>query len=224
VSVLALAAPPVNAFRHLLERHAPLRPVPLCPELRVHYAHSLTDVWEAAERIAGHTLPSPFWAWPWAGGIALARLLLDRPDYVRGRTVLDFGAGGGVASIAAAVAGAARVVANDIDAWALEACRLAAAANRVVVETLHADLCDRELPGDRYDLVLCSDLAYERTETPRQQRVLGDLSKAGAAILAADAGRTYFEPRDMKLLFELDVPVPKDLEGDRLRRARVFAF
>ncbi len=140
MNVLDIPAPPAGAFRRLLDDHAPLQQVPLCPELRAHYAHSLTEVWEAAEALAGDTLPAPFWAWPWAGGIALARLLLDSPGHVRDRTVLDFGTGGGVAAVAAARAGAARIVANDIDAWALETCRSAAAANDVVIETLHADL------------------------------------------------------------------------------------
>jgi hypothetical protein len=124
---------------------------------------------------------------------------------------------------AAAMAGAARVVANDIDAWALATCRSAAAANGVTVETLHADLCRRPDAGADYDVVLCSDLAYDRSETPRQERVLAAARDAGSRILAADAGRTYFEPRDMRLLLEVDVAVPQDLEGTPMRRARVYA-
>lgn len=222
MNVLDIPAPPAGAFRRLLDEHAPLQPVPLCPELRAHYAHSLTRVWEAAEALAGDTLPAPFWAWPWAGGIALARVLLDSPGHVRDCRVLDFGAGGGVASIAAARAGAARVVANDIDAWALETCRSAASANDVTVETLHADLSRSGEPHEIFDVVLCSDLAYDRAETPRQERLLRAARDAGTRILVADAGRTYFDPRGMRLLLEIDVPVPEDLEGIATRRARVF--
>jgi predicted nicotinamide N-methyase len=214
--------PPRAALERLLAEHAPLRPAPLCPDILVHHASSLVEVWEAAERLAGVPLPAPFWAYAWPGGSALARVILDSPDLVRGAAVLDFGGGGGVSSLAAAKAGAARATVNDIDAWALLTARIAAAAQSLVIDTLHGDLCSEPGLADPYEVVLCSDLAYERSQTPRQRRVLERCARRGATVLVADAGRAYFEDRGMTLLAEYDVDVPQDLEGVAVRRARVY--
>ncbi|HUH12628.1 MAG TPA: 50S ribosomal protein L11 methyltransferase, partial [Longimicrobiales bacterium] len=111
--------PPPSELATLLDAHAPFGPAPLAPEVCVFQACDLTEVWEAAERLAGCPVPSPFWAYAWPGGQALARVLLDHPAWVRGRAVLDVGGGGGVAALAAARAGAARVLINDEDPWAL---------------------------------------------------------------------------------------------------------
>lgn len=219
------AHPPVpadTALRRLLDCHAPLTPDPLCPELRVHRASSLVQVWEAAEALAGSTLPAPFWAYPWAGGSALARVLLDQPDLVRGRCVLDFGAGGGIAALAAARAGAERVIANDIDPWALQVACIAAAAQGLHLESLGDDLCDLPALVDDADVLLCSDLAYERSQAPRQRLILQRALRAGATVLVADAGRAYFDPAGMDLLAEFHVDVPSDLEGTQRRTARVY--
>jgi predicted nicotinamide N-methyase len=222
---LTLPQPPAprrEALERLLLAHAPLAPSPLCPELLVHNARSLVDVWEAAERVAGCPLPAPFWAYPWPGGSALARVLLDSPDLVRGRSVVDFGAGGGVAALAAARAGAAEVVANDIDPWALLVTEIAAAAQQLCVGVLSDDLCATPALADDFDVVLCSDLAYERSETPRQRLVLQRAVRQGATVLVADAGRKYFDPSGMHQIGEHEVAVPHDLEGVALRTARVY--
>jgi predicted nicotinamide N-methyase len=218
------AAPPRIELAQLLADHAPLRPVPLCPEIRAFYAHSLVDIWQAAESLAREPLNAPFWAYPWPGGAALARVLLDQPHLVAGRTVLDFGAGGGVTAIAAARAGAARVVANDIDAWALTVCDIAAAAQGLPVETLQADLCEELSRVAGFDVVLCSDLSYEKREAPRQRAVLEYALENGALVLVADAGRTYFSAAGLLLLAEYEVEVPYDLEGVEKRVARVYRF
>lgn len=208
--------------RSVLDAHAPLRPAPLCPELQAFYAQSLVEVWEAAERAAGQTLPAPFWAYPWAAGMALARVLLDSAERIRGKTVLDLGCGGGITSIAAAHAGAARVVANDIDPWALETTRQAAAAQGLEVETLLADLTAEPARVDAFEIVVCGDLAYEQSHAPAQLALLRRAAANGAWVLAADAGRKYFEPRGMALFAEFSLRVPKDLEGVEERVARVF--
>jgi predicted nicotinamide N-methyase len=215
-------APPDAALRRLLMEYAPLRPDPLCPELQVHHAHSLVAVWEAAERLAGDTLPAPFWAYPWAGGSALARLILDMPDFVRGRTVLDFGAGGGIAAIAAAYAGAGRVVANDIDVWALRVTQIAAEAQSLAIDVLDADLCSAPAGAEGFDVLLCSDLAYERSQAQRQRSVLERAARRGATVLVANAERRYFAAEGMEPLAEFDVDVPHDLEGVPRRTARVY--
>ncbi|HEX6134335.1 MAG TPA: methyltransferase domain-containing protein [Longimicrobiales bacterium] len=181
-------------------------------------------MWEAAERLARRPLAAPFWAYAWPAGCALARVLLDSPELVRGRAVLDFGAGGGVASLAAAYAGAAVVAANDIDPWALLVTEIAAAAQRLSVTTFGGDVCETPALADDFDVVLCSDLAYERREAPRQRRVLERAAEQHATVLVADAGRTYFDATGMTLLAEYELAVPQDLEGVPSRRARVYRF
>ncbi|HSJ26341.1 MAG TPA: methyltransferase domain-containing protein [Longimicrobiales bacterium] len=214
-------APPASELSRLLAEHAPLRPAPLCPELQVFHARSLVEVWQAAEAMAGATLPAPFWAYPWPGGSALARLVLDRPELVRGRNVIDFGAGGGVTALAAARAGGT-VTANDVDPWAVAVAGLAAGTQGLQLQPLIDDLCATPQLVDDFDVVLCSDLAYERSETPRQRSVLERALRNGATVLAADAGRTYFDETGMRLLASFDMAVPHDLEGVPRRTARVY--
>lgn len=222
VSTPRTDTPPRAAMEQLLAAHAPLAPAPLCPEILAHQAHSLVDIWEAAEVLAGDSLAAPFWAYAWPGGCALARVILDESELVRGRTVLDFGAGGGVTSLAAAHAGAASVTANDIDDWALTTIDVAARAQGLEVATLLDDICARPALVDGYEVVLCSDLAYERSETPRQRAVLERAAARGATVLVADAGRTYFDAAGMSLLASFVIEVPADLEGVSERQARVY--
>ena len=222
-STSAAPVPPVDALAALLDRYAPFGPTDLVPELQVFYGHSLVEIWEAAEKLAGAVLPAPFWAYPWAAGLGLARLVLDRPELVRGARVLDFGCGGGVAALAAARAGARRVVANDLDAWALAVVRLAAHRQGLEIETLQGDLTG-ENGAIPYDLVLCSDLAYEKRVAPQQRAFLERARGQGTRVLVADAGRTYFATDGLELLAEYTIAVPRDLEGVHERTARVYAL
>ncbi len=213
--------PADHALAALLDSFAPFGPTELLPELKVFYGQSLVEVWEAAEQLVGRVLPAPFWAYPWAAGQGLARVILDRPELVRGARVLDFGSGGGVAALAAARAGAAQVVANDFDEWALAVVRIAAKRQSLLVETLCADLTasDEPLP---FDVVLCSDLAYEKKVAPGQRALLERARKGGARVLVADAGRTYFDATGMQLLDQFTITVPRDLEGIEVRTACVY--
>ncbi len=210
------------ALAELLERHAEFRPAPLSPEVRAFHAHGLVEVWEAAERLAGRPMPPPFWAYPWPGGAALARVVLDHPDWVAGRRVLDLGAGGGVASLAAARAGAAEVVANDQDPWALATARLAADRQSLELTPLLADLTAEPATVEAFDVVLCGDLAYERRVAPRIRRLNERARDAGARVLVADAGRAYFDATGMRCIAEHTMAVPVDLEGVDERVARVY--
>ena len=210
------------ALLALLEAHAPPIAAMLCPEIEVFHATSLVATWEAAERLAGAELPSPFWAYAWPAGAALARVLLDRPAWVRGRTVLDLGAGGGIASFAAAKAGAAKVIANDIDPWAIAVMRLAAARQGLAITPLLADLTREPDRTPHYDVLLCCDLAYERAAAPAQLAFIDAAARAGRTVLVADAGRTYFDAGGLELLASYEVDVPGDLEGVTRRTARVY--
>src|SRR5690606_302035 len=142
---------------------------------------------------AGQPLVAPFWAYAWPAGCALARVILDQPQLVHGLRVLDFGAGGGVTALAAANAGADTVTANDIDPWALMVVDIAARAQGLRIDAVSDDLCASPGLVDDYDVVLCSDLAYEKRETPRQRAVLERAVANRAAVFVADAGRTYFD-------------------------------
>jgi predicted nicotinamide N-methyase len=218
-----LIHPPADhVLTELLDRYAPFLPVPLSPEISVFQGRSLIEVWEAAEKIAGENLPAPFWAYPWAAGCGLARVILDRPDLVAGKRILDLGAGGGVVSIASARAGAREVVSNDVDPWAMAVMRIAAARQHVSLTLLCEDITDRMASVDGFDVVLCSDMAYEKRMAPRYQTLLLRAKHRGARVLVADAGRTYFDASGLALIAEFALDVPRDLEGVDHRIARVF--
>ncbi len=107
-------------------------PPPLVPELRLHLAHEAVPLWQKTEEELGELgLPPPFWAFAWAGGQALARYVLDQPDLVKGKRVVDLASGSGLVGIAAMKAGAASVLAADIDEFAAEAIRLNAELNGI---------------------------------------------------------------------------------------------
>lgn len=179
-------------------------------------------MWEAAEKVAGENLAAPFWAYPWAAGCGLARVVLDQPELVSGKRVLDLGAGGGVVSIAAARAGALKVVANDVDPWAMAVMRVAAARQGVSLTLLMEDLTERLSSVDGFDVVLCSDMAYEKRMAPRYLALLRRARNRGARVLVADAGRTYFDAAGLTMIAEFQLRVPRDLEGVESRVARVF--
>jgi predicted nicotinamide N-methyase len=218
-----LLQPPADPIlTQLLDRYAPYGPAPLVPELSVFYGRSLIEIWEAAERVAGGQLPAPFWAYPWAAGVALARVVLDHAEWVRGLHVLDFGCGGGIAALAAARAGAAEVTANDLDPWALATTRIAAARQALSLSFCLSDLTTASIRPDGFDVVLCSDLAYEKGLAPKQRAFLERMRHQGARVLVADAGRTHFTSNGLRLIQSYTVGVPKDLEGVETRIASVF--
>jgi predicted nicotinamide N-methyase len=214
--------PSDSTLATLLDRYAPYGPAPLVPEVSVFYGRSLIEVWEAAERLANQTLPAPFWAYPWAAGIAIARVVLDHPEWIIGKRVLDFGCGGGIASFAAARAGAESVIANDVDAWALAITRIAAARQGFMIRPLLADLTASARAQPAVDIVLCSDLAYEKRKAQRQRTFLERARRNGARVFVADAGRKYFNADGLLPLATFNIAVPKDLEGVDERVARVY--
>jgi predicted nicotinamide N-methyase len=167
-------------------------------------------------------VPPPYWAFAWAGGQALARYLLDNPALAAGRRVLDLGSGAGLTAIAALRAGAARVLAADIDAIALAAIALNATANRVVVETTADDLLAAPPHAGAFDVVLVGDLFYERELAERVLAFIQDASAQGAQVLVGDPRRSYF-PRDrFRQIAEYSVPVTRELEDAEIKRTAVW--
>jgi len=198
-----------------------LRPVPHAPEIRLHVADEATDLWQKTEEELGTLgLPPPFWAFAWAGGQALARYILDHPEAVRGRHVLDFASGSGLVAIAAAKAGAARITACDIDDFAVAAISLNAEANGAAVEALQADLVGQD---HGWETVLAGDICYERDTAERVAGWLHALSRRGATVLIGAPGRSYL-PKDLEPLATYEVPVTRSLEDAEIKRSSVCRF
>lgn len=206
--------------RRFIADHTEVAPAPFVPEVQLHLGGLAMPLWEAAfladDRLP---VPPPYWAWPWAGGQALARYVLDTPDVVRGRTVVDVGAGGGIVAIAAALAGASRVTAIDIEPYAIEACRLNAAANGVELDVTEADPVGTD---DGWDVVLAGDVWYEAELAAHFEPWLRSLAERGAVVLTGDLGRAYLPAAGLTELARYTVPTLVDLEDVTEKEARVL--
>jgi predicted nicotinamide N-methyase len=194
---------------------------PLVPEIRLHLASDAIGLWERTEQDAASAqLPPPFWAFPWAGGQALARYLLDQPSTVQNRVVLDLAAGSGLVAIAALRAGAAAAVASDTDPLALAVIELNCAANAVSLATAVGDVLDGGAPAA--DVVLVGDAFYERALARRMLPCLDRARSAGAVVLAGDPGRAYL-PRDrFEPVATYQVPVSRALEDADVKQTTVW--
>ncbi len=194
---------------------------PLVPELTLHLASEVTPLWQATEAtLEREGLPPPYWAFAWPGGQALARLLLDRPELARGRRVLDFAAGCGIAGIAAARSGATAVTACEIDPFAVAAIGLNAALNLVAVSPAEEDVLE-QAPG-AFDLILAGDVCYER---PMAERVIAWLTSAAASgidVIVADPGRAYLPTQGLTELARYDAPASLDLENRALMTTVIY--
>jgi predicted nicotinamide N-methyase len=194
---------------------------PLVPEVRLHLATQITPLWEATEAsLAAANVAPPYWAFAWPGGQALSRYLLDHRDSVRGRRVLDFAAGCGIGAIAAAKAGAATVVASDIDAIATAVIGINAALNGVTIQTTTADLT-RDAAA-RWDAIIAGDVCYERPMAEAVMPWLHALVRSGATVLMADPGRAYLPKDGFDEVARYDVPTSLELEDRTVRTTRVL--
>ena len=200
-------------------RTAPV-PVPLAPELSLFTATELTPLWRATAAEMDGWDPSPYWAFPWVGGQALARFLLDHPEVARGRSVFDFAAGSGLGAIAARKAGAARAVAADLDPVCEAAVRLNAELNGVEVGFRLGDAIGEPLPG--FDLVLAGDVFYERPLAEGAVAWFRGLARGGVRVLAGDPGRLYSPQQGMRDLAAYDVPTTLEIESRSVMRTWVL--
>jgi len=194
-----------------IRRNTAITAPPLVPEIRLHLATEITPIWQATEEtLARSALPPPFWAFAWAGGQALARYLLDHPEAVAGRFVLDFGAGSGLVAIAAAKAGAASVTAAEIDHFAAAAIAANAALNDVAIEVVTTALL-----GDKrfWKVVTAGDICYEQPMAERAMRWLRRLAGRGSMVLLGDPGRAHVPGVGLCELARYDVPTSHELEG-----------
>ncbi len=191
--------------------------------IRIHQADALTPIWEATEKdLAEANIAPPFWAFPWAGGQALARYVLDHPETVRGRRVIDLASGSGLVAIAAAMSGASQVIANDIDPMCEAAIAVNADLNGVSIGYLGGNLLEGGLPDA--DIILAADVFYEQTPARLFLAFLRRAHEAGVRVLAGDPGRTYF-PRDaFQLVAEYDVETSTEIENKPVKQARVWTL
>ena len=195
-----------------------LAPAPFVPEVVLHQADDAIALWELAEA-DGAEQPPPFWAFAWAGGQALARHVLDRPELVAGRDVLDLATGSGLVAVAAARAGAGPVTANDIDPLSLAAAAANAAANDVDLRLVEGDLLATD---DRYAVVLAGDVFYSREMSARVLPFLRRAAARGSLVLVGDPGRAYLPAEMMIMQASYDVPVNPSLETVQVRHATVW--
>jgi predicted nicotinamide N-methyase len=210
----------VNAF--IRANTHPINP-PLVPEIILQLADESVPIWLKTEEQLGQiNIPPPYWAFAWAGGQALARYILDNPELLRAKRVLDLGTGSGLTAIAAKKAGARDVIAADIDKLALASVLFNATANNVTVKITDEDLLAN--PPVSFDIVLVGDLFYERQLADRVLNYIEAASQLGASILIGDPQRNYFPRGRFSAVAEYQVPVTRELEDSELKKTAVWRF
>lgn len=196
---------------------------PHAPELVLHLADEITPIWtlteEALEELG---LAPPFWAFAWAGGQALARYILDNPQIVAGKTVVDFATGSGLVAIAAMKAGAKSVLANDIDSFCEAAVSLNAEINSVSLAFTDRNLL--ESPPPAAEVLLAGDICYEKPMADAVMAWLAQGRAAGATVLIGDPGRTYFPKDGLVKLAEYQVQTTRELEDFAVKRTCVWTL
>lgn len=195
---------------------------PHVPEISLYLADEMYALWHRTEEeLAALGLPPPFWAFAWAGGQGLARYVLDHPDIVRGRTVLDFACGSGLVGIAAAKAGASAVLAADTDPYCAAAVALNGAENAVALAYTAADLIGQD---QGWDVMLAGDVFYDRALAAQLMPWFEALTTRGATVLIGDPGRSYLPRERLAPLAVYEVPVTRVLEDAEVKRTTVWRF
>jgi len=211
-----------DRFEEFIHANTAFSTPPHVPEIGLYLADEAHDLWHRTEEeLAEIGLPPPFWAFAWAGGQGLARYVLDNPETVRDRRVLDFATGSGLVAIAAAKAGAAGVLAADIDPFCAAAVRLNAAANGVAVA-----FDGRDFIGENkgFDVLLAGDVFYDRQFAERLMPWFSLLADGGTTVLVGDPGRSYLPRERLTKLAEYQVPVTRALEDAEVKHTTVWRF
>ena len=194
---------------------------PACREIELYLASEITPLWHATEEfLARNNLPPPYWAFPWVGGQALARHILDNPQLVAGKRVLDFAAGCGIVAIAAAKAGASRVEAAEIDDMAIAAIALNASANGVSVGLCAENVLEKaDCP---WDVIFAGDVCYEKPMAEKVFAWMRSCSRNGAKVMMADPGRAYLPTTGLMRLAEMTVACSLELEDRESREVGIY--
>jgi predicted nicotinamide N-methyase len=194
---------------------------PLVPEVKLHLAHESVPLWQKTEEELGEMgLAPPFWAFAWAGGQALARYILDHPEIVKEKSVIDLASGSGLVGIATMKAGAKQVLAADIDLFSAAAIALNAKLNDVAMSITTNDILASPLPSA--DVLLIGDLFYEQSLAARVFQVAEAAQAQGMTVLIGDPGRSYLPKDRLEKCAEYSVPVSRDLEDAEIKRSAVW--
>ncbi|CAN7237532.1 methyltransferase [Phyllobacterium sp. LjRoot231] len=214
--------PDSDRYRRFVLANTTLQSPPHVPEIKLYLADEAHDLWHRTEdELATIGLPPPFWAFAWAGGQGVARYVLDHPETVANAVVLDFASGSGLVGIAAAQAGAKRVISCDIDPFARPAIALNAGANHATVEIRVDDLIGSD---DNWDVVLAGDVFYDKLLADRLIPWFTALAARGANIIVGDPGRSYFPKNLLESLAVYTVPVTRVLEDADVKQTTVWRF
>ena len=200
-----------------------IQPPPHTPELSLHLADEVTPIWRLTEEaLAEIGLPPPFWAFAWAGGQALARYVLDHPDEVAGKRVVDFASGSGIVGIAAMRAGAGHVLATDIDPFCGAALAVNGELNGVRIDFTDQNLL--ETPPPDVDVILAGDICYEKPLATQVMDWLAAAHVRGTRVLIGDPGRSYFPRVGLEKLAEYEVPTTRELEDREVKKTAVWTL
>lgn len=211
-----------DRFEDFIHANTAFSAPPHVPEIGLHLADEAHELWHRTEEeLAEIGLPPPFWAFAWAGGQGLARYLLDNPETVCGKHVLDFATGSGLVAIAAMKAGAASVTASDIDAFCEAAVRLNAAANGAKVAFEGRDLIGEEVDAE---VLLAGDVFYDNAFAERLIPWFARLAEGRTSVLVGDPGRSYLPRERLTKLAEYQVPVTRALEDAEVKRTTVWRW
>ncbi len=215
-----MTSPPSD---ELLDTYAPLLPVGEEPGLCAHQATDFFALWSALEKASGTASEVPFWGVVWPGARLLIRFIAQNRNLFRGKTLYDIGSGCGIAAIAAARAGSAEVVANDIDPVALYMCRKNCEANGVKVRCDPRNLV-LEPSCPRTDIVLVADLFYELSFASSLCALLRRMREKGTEVFIADAGRPFTPRTGIEKLFSAVLRVDEAIEGRPERHVTLYRF
>jgi predicted nicotinamide N-methyase len=209
-------------LRAFVRRHTQLAPVADVPGLRLHVADDVMALTGIVSRELNQPdITLPFWAFPWAGGLAIARHLIDHPDEVAGKGVLDLATGSGLCGIVAMKVGATSVEAADVDPLAEAAVAVNARANNVRIGFIDGDVLDGPLPA--VDVILAGDVCYEEAMAARMLPWLRLASTRGTRVLIGDPGRRYL-PNDLERVATYVVRTSRELESEATTEAGVYTF
>lgn len=213
--------PQISDPRRFIQQETRVKPVPHAEEIRLHLADEAMALWEKTEEELGALgLPPPFWAFAWAGGQGLARYVLDHPDLVANKRIVDFACGSGLVGIAAMLAGARSCHAVDIDSFAITAARLNAEINGVTITAEEKDITGQAPP--EADILFCGDVFYDRQMADQVLSFIKRLQKNGIEVLIGDPGRSYLPKALLTELAMYRVPVVGALEDSEVKQTRVY--
>lgn len=209
-----------SEFENFITQYTLLAKTDFVPEIMLYQANEITPIWQATENWLSHqNINAPFWAFAWPGGKALARYILDNPKFVKGKKVLDFAAGCGIAAIASAKSQASYVEIADIDPLAQNSCALNAKINHVILDKNSNDIVGSPC---QWDIIFCGDVCYEAPMTKHIWPWLKECAKAGATVIIADPDRTYLPKQDLTALCAYYIPTTMELEDHIMRKTVLY--